>query len=154
MGLGQDFQGRSQGFGEDRKGVGHVRRHRMQISHGQGDEFGQTAGFIPEAQDPARRTMAAQPLSAPLAAAAADIDLAHHPLPHPLASGGRHYLAHEFMPQNAMKICVAPGNIDIGLADPGQTDANQGLPGPGLCTEQRDGLQVFGDIGNTFKNES
>ena len=66
MDLCQNFQGRRQGFGKDRKSVGHITRHRMQIGQGQGDELGQTAGFIPEAQDPAGRAMAAQPLSAPL----------------------------------------------------------------------------------------
>jgi hypothetical protein len=73
--------------------------------------------------------MVAQPTPALFAVAATDIDFAHHPAAHPIPGGGRHHLAHKFMSQNATKISIASGNMDISLADPGQNHADQGFPG-------------------------
>ncbi len=129
MDLFRNFQGRGQRLGEDGKGVGNICRHRMQIGQRQGDILRQTTGLVPDTQNPASRTMAAQTLPAAIAMTAAEVDFTHHPPPHPIRCGGGDHLADEFMSQNATVISIAPGNVDIGLTDTGQTDADQGLPG-------------------------
>ncbi len=91
----------------------------------------QTTGLVPDTQNPAVGAMAAQTLPAAVTCTAPKVDLAHYPPPHPLRRGGRDHLADKFMPQNAADRHI-PGNVNIRLANPGQTDPDQGLPGPRL----------------------
>ena len=104
---------------------GQIVGQHVEVALGQGEEFGERAGMLDDAQHGAVGAMASQTLAAPLALRAGQIDLAHDALADQAGRIGLHHLGDEFVAGRAGEAVVAALKLEIGIADAGGQQAQQ-----------------------------
>ncbi len=97
----------------------------MEIFGGEGEVFGEGAAPAENPENGAVGAMAIETGAAGGALAAAAVDLSHHPAPEKRMALRTGDLSHELMAQHTAKIHVAPDDLEIGRAHPGQADADE-----------------------------
>jgi len=127
----QDFTRSGDWFDEDSLFRGNRIGHAVQVMDGQREEFSERPWVFYDAENGARRAVAAEAAGAPIAVSTGQIDFAGYPASDPLCApiGDGHHFAHKFMPRRAGEAVVAALQFKIRGTDPGgeQTDASETL---------------------------
>jgi hypothetical protein len=117
--LFQNLKSRGEGFRKDGLFIAHAFRYNVQIGDWDGDEFGESSIGAENPHDTSRRTVAAKPTSAIVAAAAGEVDFADNALFDQFLRSCNDR-ADEFMSRDTLKTHVAFENLEIGGADAGE----------------------------------
>ncbi len=99
----------------------------MKIGGGKAEQLGEGAAVIENADDRAVAAVGGEAGLAEIAAAADDVDLAGDALADEILIGGVENVGDEFMTEDAAEIHVAFADFEIGGADAGAADAQEGV---------------------------
>src|SRR5690349_16548276 len=98
----------------------------MQVLDGQREILGKGAVPAYDPEDGAALAVGASARDARAACAAHGVDLPHDPLAGESPTAALDH-AHELVPRDAGERVVAPGKLDVGVANPGLQHSDQGL---------------------------
>ena len=139
--LVEDLTGGGEGFEEDGAVGGDVVGEYVEIALGKGEEFGEGSGVVDDSQDGAVWAVASEAFAAPFAVRAGQVDFAGDALAGEGWSIGFDHFGDEFVAGSSGEAVVAALQFEIGIADAGHEEAEEGEPlGAG-----RDGQGAGGD---------
>ena len=126
--LAAGFQGRGQGFGEDRDVVGQGIVQEVQVADGRGEEFGKGPVPAHDAQDRARGAVAGVVCAAAGTIVAAAVDLRGDPFAREFRVAWSMFdRGDEFVARDAGEAVVAGEEFDVRAADARQPRPEQGF---------------------------
>ena len=122
-----DFAGGGDGFSEDGFFVREGGRDGEEVRFGEGEIFGEGARVLDDAEDGAGGAVAAEALRASRAVAAGKVDFADDAAADPGGGVGLLDDADELVAGATGEAVVAAEEFEIGVADAGEDDADQGM---------------------------